>query len=109
MNPREGSYTLSKSGLEQHYTYPIEEGNRIIISFGFLIPKEHVDTMISIDPTIIPHSANFEKIHAGHISTLRGNTSIKSNSISTDNTMRCYSTIMGYRSTNFVSTMDTPL
>jgi hypothetical protein len=41
-----GSYILCKSGLENHFTNFIEEGNRITISFGFLIPKERVDTMI---------------------------------------------------------------
>jgi len=42
---KEGSYVLCKSGLEEHYTTPLEEGNRISISFGFLIPKERVDMM----------------------------------------------------------------
>ena len=41
-----GSYFFCKSGLEYHYANVIEEGNRISISFGFLIPKEKVDTMI---------------------------------------------------------------
>jgi len=63
VDPKEGSYILSKSGLEEHYTYPIEEGNRIIISFGFLIPKEHVDTLISNDPLLTPHFPDFIKIH----------------------------------------------
>jgi hypothetical protein len=63
MDPKEGSYILSKSGIEEHYTYPIEEGNRISISFGILIPKERVDTMTSSDKTIERHYVDFTKIH----------------------------------------------
>jgi hypothetical protein len=42
---KEGHYIFSKSGLEEHYTNPVEEGKRISISFGFLIPFEHVRKM----------------------------------------------------------------
>ena len=42
---KEGHYIFSKSGLEEHYTNPVEEGKRISISFGFLIPVECVRKM----------------------------------------------------------------
>jgi hypothetical protein len=40
-NTKEGHYVFSKSGLEEHYTHPIEEGERIVISFGCLIPHAY--------------------------------------------------------------------
>ena len=42
---KEGHYIFSKSGLEEHYTNPVKDGKRISISFGFLIPFEHVRKM----------------------------------------------------------------
>lgn len=63
VDPKEGSYVLSKSGLEEHFTYPVQEGNRIIISFGFLIPKERVNMLISNNMKLIPHYPNFKVIH----------------------------------------------
>jgi hypothetical protein len=50
---KEGGYVLCKSGLHYHWANNIEEGKRITISFGFFIPKEKLDTMISFDGEII--------------------------------------------------------
>jgi len=41
VDAKEGHYVFSKSGLEEHYTNPIEEGERIAISFGCLIPHAY--------------------------------------------------------------------
>ena len=53
LNGKEGEYVLCKSGLHTHWCTTIEEGNRITISFGFLIPKEKLDTMISFEGEVI--------------------------------------------------------
>lgn len=42
---KEGHYIFSKSGLEEHYSNPVEEGKRISISFGFLMPIERIRIM----------------------------------------------------------------
>jgi hypothetical protein len=61
VDTKEGSYVLSKSGLEEHHMYPIEKGNRIALSFGFLIPREKVDMMISVDFTIVPEPLDWDR------------------------------------------------
>jgi hypothetical protein len=75
VDSKERSYVLSKSGLEWHWSSRIEEGTRISISYGFLIPKERVDTMISFNPsseriefdpsrfTMYPKSIPSETVH----------------------------------------------
>jgi hypothetical protein len=68
VNAIEGSYVLCKSGLDNHYTYPVEEGNRITLSFGFLVPKERANTMMSVDMSTEPHFPDFSVIHRQEIS-----------------------------------------
>ena len=63
---KEGSYVFCKSGLEEHYTNIVEEGYRITISFGFLIPREIVDTMKSVDMNSETHFPDFSVIHNQH-------------------------------------------
>ena len=42
VDAKEGHYVLSRSGLDLHWSTPVEEGMRITISFGFMIPHEQL-------------------------------------------------------------------
>jgi len=42
IDSKERHYVLSRSGLDLHWSTPVEEGMRITISFGFMIPHEQL-------------------------------------------------------------------
>jgi hypothetical protein len=51
IDSKEGHYVLCRSGLDEHWSNPVEEGRRISLSFGFLMFMEKLETVSACDTT----------------------------------------------------------
>lgn len=53
IDSKERCYTLSKSGLHAHWSNKVEDGQRISLSYGFIVERKKVNMMLSFHNEII--------------------------------------------------------